>query len=209
MGRRSIHTPEQLRELVLRSAYGIIAEKGLSGISAREIARRIGYSPGTLYNLFDSLDDLVLQVEALLLDELDRKLAELPVASSPDEQLNRLAQAYLGFSREHPKLWNLIAQHSLPPKSTVPSWYSERLERLVGRVETALAGCIPLKSHSQALRRSALVLWSGLHGLTSAAAAEKLSSIVSSSVDILVNELVTTFLAGLREKAKTGGLSSS
>lgn len=204
MGRRSNHTPEQLRELALRSAYNIIAESGLTGVSAREIARRIGYSPGTLYNLFESLDDLVLQVEGLLLDDLDRRLAELPSSPSPDENLNRLALAYLGFSREHPKLWNLIAQHSLPPKMGLPAWYSERLERLVGRVETALADCITPPPQPQAVKRPALALWSSIHGLTYVTTSEKLSGTMNNSVELLAKDLVSIFLTGLREKIRTG-----
>jgi len=206
MGRRSLHTPEQLRELVLRSTYDIIVEDGLAGVSAREIARRVGYSPGTLYNLFDSLDDLVLQVEALLLDAIDSRLAELPAENSPDEQLLRLAQAYLGFSREHPRLWALLTQHELPPESTLPPWYSEKIERLVGRIEDALASYVPLQNNPQTLNRSARVLWAGLHGITLLATTEKLSSTTSNSAEALVEDFVTTFLTGLGEKARTGRL---
>lgn len=199
MGRRSTHTPEQLRELVIRAAHEIIAQHGLTGVSAREIARRIGYSPGTLYNLFDSLDDLVLEVEALLLDSLDRRLAEQAAESTADESLGRLARAYLDFGREHPKLWNLIAQHTIPQGSEVPPWYSERLERLVGRFEGPLASHISTNANdSEALHRSARVLWAGLHGLTSLSTMEKLSSITNPSAAVLVDDLVATYLAGLR-----------
>jgi len=52
MGRRSTHTPQQLRELILDAAQDIIQVQGLAGLSAREIARRIEYSPGTIYNMF-------------------------------------------------------------------------------------------------------------------------------------------------------------
>lgn len=173
----------------------------MAGISAREIARRIGYSPGTLYNLFDSLDDLVLQVEALLLDTLDRRLAEIPNDSSPDAPLNRIAQAYLSFSQEHPKLWNLISQHEIAPDMAAPSWYTERLERLLNRIEDALALQMPENGeNAESLKRSALVLWAGLHGLTSLSTTDKLSSIASNSVDVLVNDLVNTYLAGLQKR---------
>ena len=205
MGRRSLHTPEQLRELVLRSTCEIIAQDGLAGVSAREIARRIGYSPGTLYNLFESLDDLVLQVEALLLDALDRRLSELPVDNSPDKRLTKIAQAYLEFSRERPKLWNLITQYE-PLNSMVPPWYSEKIERLVGHIEGALAGCVPQQTDSQTLNRSARVLWAGLHGIASLSTTEKLSSITSDSVERLVDDFVETYLGGLRERARNGRL---
>ena len=56
----------------------IIDAHGLAGLSAREIARRIGYSPGTIYNMFTNLDDVVLHVEARVLDALDKRLTEIP-----------------------------------------------------------------------------------------------------------------------------------
>ncbi|MCL4766752.1 MAG: TetR/AcrR family transcriptional regulator [Hyphomicrobiaceae bacterium] len=205
MGRRSTHTPEQLRGLVIRAAHDIIAEDGLAGLSAREIARRVGYSPGTLYNLFDSLDDLVLQVEAMLLDSLDRRLAEVEAEGTADEPLSRLARAYLSVCREHPKLWNLIAEHAIPRGSEVPPWYSERLERLVARIESALARHIPPdRLDAQAIERSARVLWAGLHGLASLSTADKLSGITGDSVEVLVDDFVATYLAGLRGKVRIG-----
>lgn len=202
MGRRSTHTPEQLRELIIRSAHDIIAENGLAGMSAREIARRIGYSAGTLYNLFDSLDDLVLQVEAQLLDSLERRLAELPNESSSNSQLNRIARTYVSFGREHPNLWNLISQHEIPPGMAVPSWYTERLERVVSRIEDALALQLPTgRDNPDTLKRSARVLWAGLHGLTSLSTTKKLSSLGGNSADVLVDDLVNTYLAGLKKRA--------
>ena len=77
MGRRSTHTPQQLRELILDAAQDIIEAQGIAGLSAREIARRIGYSPGTIYNMFENLDDVVLNIEARVLDALDQRLAGL------------------------------------------------------------------------------------------------------------------------------------
>ena len=76
MGRRSTHTPEQLRQLILDAAQSIIETNGLAGLSAREIARRIGYSPGTIYNVFQNLDDVVLHIEARVLDALDERLTD-------------------------------------------------------------------------------------------------------------------------------------
>ena len=43
MGRRSIHTPDELRELIIEATTGIVEQDGLEGLSAREIAKRVGY----------------------------------------------------------------------------------------------------------------------------------------------------------------------
>ena len=100
MGRRSTHTPQQLRELILDAAQDIIQDQGLAGLSAREIARRIEYSPGTIYNMFENLDDVVLHVEARVLDALDKRL--LGAARRTATPTERRRPAGAGLSRLHP-----------------------------------------------------------------------------------------------------------
>lgn len=207
MGRRSRHTPEELRKLAIRSAHQIIAEDGLAGVSARAVARRIGYSAGALYNIFGSLDELVLEVEVLLLDALDHRLSEVPTEGSPRRQLKDLAHAYLRFSREHPRVWSLIAQHDIPTEGDVPEWYSERLERILDRFERALAGQVPsVDKNPQSLARSARVVWAALHGISLMSTTEKLSGMPNASMDVMVDDLIETYMAGLR--ARTGSESS-
>ena len=59
MGRRSDHTRAELEELILSAGHTLVAEAGLGGFSAREVARRIGYSIGTIHNVFRSSDRLI------------------------------------------------------------------------------------------------------------------------------------------------------
>ena len=66
MGRRSVHSPEELRQLILDASQTIVERNGITGLSAREIARMIGYSPGTLYNIFENLDDVLLTLQVQL-----------------------------------------------------------------------------------------------------------------------------------------------
>src|SRR5262245_22534297 len=139
MGRRSTHTPQQLRELILDAAQAIIDAEGLAGLSAREIARRIGYSPGTIYNIFTNLDDVVLNVEARVLDSLDKRLAEIPDSGGDGpRRIVQIAHAYLAFTQENPRLWNLLFEHHLPAGTQLPAWYQQKLEGLMAHVERAL-----------------------------------------------------------------------
>lgn len=195
MGRRSIHTAEELRELILKAATELIETDGLAGLSAREIARRIGYSPGTLYNVFDNLDDLVLTIEARLLDRLAARLAEVPPAPSPQQQLQRLAEVYLKFTSENPRLWNLLFEHHMPAGKDIPAWYRMKLDGLMARIEEALAPV--METDPAARQRAARVLWAGVHGITSLSTADKLSNITSDAAGPLVLDLVATYLAGL------------
>jgi len=178
MGRRSTHTPQQLRELILDAAQDIIEAQGIAGLSAREIARRIGYSPGTIYNMFENLDDVVLNVEARVLDALDQRLAGLLNDGDACTRVTRLALAYLAFTHEKPKLWNLLFEHHMPAGAPLPAWYQQKLETLMSRVEAALAPEFGpgQESHRE---RAARVLWAGVHGITSLSTADKLSVVTT------------------------------
>lgn len=198
MGRRSEHSPEDLRELIIQASERIIASDGLSGLSAREIARSVGYSPGTIYNIFDSLDDLVLQVEGRLLDELDDVLGSLPAEGAPLARVLRLARTYLAFTAERPRLWNLLFEHHLPASIPVPDWYQGKLDALMKRVEVTLLPLVSGLDHAAAAR-SARVLWAGVHGITSLATADKLSSVSSETAQSLIDDLVTNYITGLEQ----------
>jgi AcrR family transcriptional regulator len=200
MGRRSVHTAEELRELILDASTELIEAHGLAGLSAREVARRIGYSPGTLYNIFENLDDLVLTIEGRLLDRLSTALAESPRGATPAETIQRLARAYLRFTHENPKLWNLLFEHHLPEGRDVPAWYQQKLENLLARIEEALAPLIE-DADPQSLRRYARVLWAGVHGITSLSTADKLAVITTEAAAPLVDDLVGTYLNGLMQMA--------
>lgn len=197
MGRRSAHTAEELRELIIQAATELIRESGFGGLSAREIARRISYSPGTLYNVFEDLDDLVLTIEGRLLDRLTEALSDVPATADPADKVRRLAEVYVDFTRGNPKLWNLLFEHHLPAGREVPVWYREKLEGLMSKVEDALQPLAGDDADREMVRRSAKTLWAGVHGITSLSTADKLSIISTESAGALLDDLVSTHLAGL------------
>ena len=196
MGRRSVHTPEELRDLILKAATELIEQGGLAALSAREVARAIGYSPGTLYNVFENLDDVVLTIEARLLDQLSARLAEATAGAEPRDRIGRIAHAYLRFTHQNPKLWNLLFEHHLPSDRQVPGWYQTKLEGLLTQLEEALAARMEGFAAAD-IKRAARVLWAGVHGITSLSTADKLGTITTDSAAPLVEDLLQTYLAGL------------
>jgi AcrR family transcriptional regulator len=200
MGRRSIHSPEELRELIIHATTEIVEQDGLEGLSAREIAKRIGYSPGTLYNVFENLDDILLTIEARLLDRLAERLTQTDTSGTPQERLLRLTEAYFAFTQERPKLWNLLVEHRLPVGQDVPPWYQAKLECLVAPLEDAVAPLLDAKDLG-AQKRAARTLWASVHGMTSLSTAAKLSPVTGHAGAALVDDLVTTYLAGLAKRS--------
>jgi AcrR family transcriptional regulator len=197
MGRRSSHTPEELRELIIEATTTLIETKGLSELSARLIAQSIGYSAGTLYNVFTDLDDLILTVEYRLLDRLADRLNEVHNTGDHHRYVRDLAAAYLAFTQEKPRLWNLLLEHHMPASWQVPTALHSKIERVLSIVDTALTPLVENEEPARA-RLAARVLWASVHGIASLASAEKLTHVSAANASELVDDLVRTYLLGLQ-----------
>ena len=160
--------------MALAAARRIVAADGIRGLSTRRIAGAIGYTAGTLYQLFDDLDDLIMRLNATTLDALLLKCKGVDLKREPENVLQDLAEFYIAFVTKNPKLWTAVVEHNLPSGKATPKWYRDRVGQLLGLVETALA---PLYSPSRSEKKflDARVLWGGLYGIASLAGADKLS----------------------------------
>lgn len=198
MGRRSDHTPAELYELVLGAARELAERDGLRGINTRAIANRIGYSPGTLYNHFANLDDLIVHLNARTLDELYEACAGVAFEDGPEAALRALARRYIGFVDAHPNLWAGVLEHSLPGGADMPAWYGVKALKLLALAEKAIA---PLfgPGREAARAHSARVLWSGLYGACALASTGKMPR--SETMTALVDTLIEVYVKGLRAEA--------
>lgn len=119
MGRRSDHSREELEELIVSTGHALMAEVGFAKFAAREVAKRIGYSVGTIYNVFANLDHLVLAVNTrtfgLWADYLRDRLA-----GEPEDRIRALVEGYFAFAEENTNLWMAIYDHRLPPGMAMP-----------------------------------------------------------------------------------------
>lgn len=139
-----------------------MAETGFAGFSAREVARRVGYSVGTLYNLFDSLDDLLVAINTRTFVEwTDFVRSRLDGAS--DDRIAVLVRAYFDFARDHTRLWLAIYDHRLPPGMPLPPEDDATRRELTVIVIEELAALLPqLSDHD--LERLARSLIATVHG---------------------------------------------
>lgn len=199
MARRSDHTPEALRALILDAAEAIVAADGLAALTARGIAMRIGYSPGTIYHLFANLDEVALHVEARVLERLEAKLTALPPVEDPEAGLKALAEAYLEFTLANRKLWGMLFEHTLPNGIDTPDWYAACLGRLLAVLERALQPFFRAE-HAAERIRAARVLWASVHGIVSLSVADKLTNVTTDTAAALIDDLVTTYVAGIAHR---------
>src|SRR5262249_58288861 len=122
-------------------------------------------------------------------------------------RLIRIAHAYLAFTQQRPRLWNLLFEHHMPAGAELPAWYQQKLERLMGQVERALAPHFPPDKAADC-KPAARVLWAGVHGITSLSTADKLSVVTTETAGRLIDDLLGTYLAGLARQGYPGGANT-
>ena len=199
MGRRSTHTPDELRQLILDASRALIETQGLIGYSAREIARTIGYSAGTLYNVFKDLDDVLLTLQEQLLGDAATHLAELSRTKDKRDMLTLLAHGYVNFAIENKHLWNLLFQHQPPRNGTQPDRLHQGINDIIAMIAQT-AGPLMAGATAQEIDRSARVLWAGVHGITAIAVTGRAPTLNSETALAYVDELTSTFVRGLQAK---------
>ena len=142
MARRKDHTRKQLRQMILEEGHRHLALVGYPRFSAKEVARRIGYSFGTLHNVMGGHDEFMAALNTrtfvLWADDVERRLA-----GHVEDRIRQLVAAYFSFARENPNLWTAIYVHRLPPGMTLPDDQSEMRVRLTSIVAMEVASAIP------------------------------------------------------------------
>jgi AcrR family transcriptional regulator len=142
MGRRSDHTRSELKQLFVEEGRRHLGEAGLNGFSARDVAKRVGYSIGTVYNVFGSYDGLILAINARTL-ELWTAYVRARLAEAGEDRIACLVRAYFAFAAANPKTWIAIYEHHMADGGRAPEWYQEAVGELMGVVWAEIAAVLP------------------------------------------------------------------
>ena len=162
MGRRSDHTRGELREMIVREGHRQMSDVGFARFSAREVAKAIGYSIGTLYNVFGSYDQLILAINGrtleLWLADLEARLAE-----QAEERLHAAVAAYFEFAMRHGNAWTALYDFRLPENETMPEDYQRKVTAITDVVVREIAAAVP-KEHRDMAPALARSLLATVHG---------------------------------------------
>ena len=157
MARRSDHSRAELSEIIVAEGYRHMEEVGFAHFSAREVAKRIGYSIGTIYNVFGSYDALILAINgrtlALWRAHLERRLQQ-----SQDDRLAHAIEAYFEFAERHRHAWAAIYDFRLPEDTSPPETYQAQVRAIFDIVVAEVRAALPATRGAEAepLTRSLL-----------------------------------------------------
>jgi len=190
---------EGLRGEIVAKAGVVLEREGLEAVQARRIAREAGCAVGTIYNLFDDIDGLVIAVNATTLALLGaavgaagQSLVALPLGA----RLTGLALAYMQFAVDHQRRWEAVFKHRLPADRAVPSSYLEDQLRLLAVIEAAIADTVADPSQRAATARA---LFGAVHGIVALALDNRLGGLLKSELETQVRLIVELAARGLVE----------
>ncbi len=157
---------EALRKSLIDAAATRIKEGGLAAFRARDVAADVGCALGTIYTVFQDLDDLILQVNAQTLQALGRSLAPASESDDPKAALTALAQGYARFAAQNLNRWNALFDHRMADGGPSPDWLLAHHSTLLQLLEAHIAKLTPDLS-GEALNLRARTWFGAVHGIVS------------------------------------------
>jgi len=199
MARRSDHSREQIKAMALSAAEDIVVSDGPNALSARRVTQAIGYSVGSLYLVFNNLDDLITHINRRTINGLYAAMHAAGTGrAGPMNQLKRMGQAYARYSQENPNRLRLAFEHPQPAAEPGPGDHTG--DELVGLVVAPLAEATGLAG--KRLETAAQVLWSSVHGICILNLTAKMQTVGSAvPMEKLTDSLINNYIAGLQRDA--------
>lgn len=101
-----------MRSAILSAAAVIVEAEGIDGLTIRAVAQAVGYSPGALYEYFDSKEAILTALYFGGADGLggfcERAVSALPPDASAIDGIVALGHAYRSYALAHPDLYRLV-----------------------------------------------------------------------------------------------------
>jgi len=194
MARRSEHSLEQIKEMVLNAAESIVIEQGFPALTMRKIASEMGYTVGTIYMVFAGMGDLLVHMKARTLDDLAAQLMQAWDCAA-EHRIEALARAYLKYAARNYNRWHMLFVYHAADNNETSDWYLEKVNAVLVRLEAQFALLVPECSGMQK-SRAARALGAGIHGICMLSVTGRQSKAELKEVEAMIVLLVGNFMRG-------------
>lgn len=92
------------KEMIIKTSFQLLKKQGLSAITARNIAKKLGCSPAPIYSSFESMDDLKKELMNIAKDEF-LKCAKKHYTHS---MLLNIGMGIITFARDENQLFSFV-----------------------------------------------------------------------------------------------------
>ncbi len=195
MARRNDHSRKDIKQMAISAGLAIIEEKGFSALSTRNVANRIGYSVGTIYNVFENFYDLVFNINYEILKDLYFFVKEGIDGKQGVEAIKNMASSYLDYAIKFPNKWNALFEYDRPSEQQIPVWYLEKVNKLLILLEHQL---IPIFGGDElTAKKASRIIWGGTHGLCTLGLTHRLGGDDTEALKSMSNSLIENYIKGI------------
>jgi AcrR family transcriptional regulator len=181
-------------DTILEVSKRIIETEGISGLTARNVARQAGCAVGTIYNVFRNMDELILKINASTLLKMQGELSQNLEKIQKNQSLGReIAKSYIGFANRNGAFWNLLFEFNYP--NELPKWYQDIVDSNFSLIENAISNL--LSNNSKLVKQASRIIWASFHGIVSLYLSGKLGLASNEGPESLCESLFGNYMKGL------------
>ncbi len=161
-------TTLDLRQTILDHSYKTMTKKGVTAIRMRDIASACACAVGTIYNVFDTFDDihfnLNLRTFKRLYERLYKALQEATQSGvSLEDALPQVGWEYIAFAKEETHCFKALFEYA--PQKEQPVWYREAVSKHLGQIIELMEKHYGLTTEKA--DRLISYFWFSIHGVCS------------------------------------------
>jgi AcrR family transcriptional regulator len=98
------------RSKIIQAAITIANEHGIEHVTIASLAKNLGVRPPSLYNHFDSLLEIRMQIAREGMQKLEETLLRSVAGKSGEDAILHFSKQYLSFANDHPGLYEATIQ---------------------------------------------------------------------------------------------------
>ncbi|TVQ05104.1 MAG: TetR/AcrR family transcriptional regulator, partial [Balneolaceae bacterium] len=184
----------ELRELILKTAAEMFRTHGYDRTSMRAIAKKIDYSPGTIYRYFKDKDELMFEISSTGFRIFYKYLSEVRKIEDPMERLQVLGRQYLLFAKEHPGYYDLMFIMPDPLQSLEEGEHWEDGHRSHGVLVEVIEECMRnghFEGHDPI--DLSLMIWGQVHGMAALHIRNRMEMYTEKDHDVLLVDALESF----------------
>lgn len=154
---------EELRANILTAAREIAREEGWGAVTIRKVAESIEYSPPTIYEYFESKDDLLQQLSMEGFRTMYSMMLSAFNAAAPQDRLMCVALAHWDFAWTHPDLYQVM--HGMGGSNCSPRAMPPEVEKVYLLMRNAASQSLKTEEANPEIQDPIDLIRCGVHGL--------------------------------------------
>jgi len=201
MARRNDHSRDEIKEMAINAGIAVIEEEGFNDFSIRKVAKKIGYTVGTLYNVFENYNDLLFHINGATLDKITDQVQQNLTEDLDDlAALKTIGSTYLDYAINNRNLWIALVEYRRPDRMEIPEWYQKKVD---GAFAISIKYILPFANNKmdEAIHVSR-ILWGGVHGVCILGLTGRIGELNNDMVRDKVDNLIQNYLYGLTIEQK-------